>query len=64
MSDEQLELPFEQSEPETIESLTEALQGTMDVVASHGIALAHIIRVLEDEGIRVMPVFKHNQSIH
>lgn len=40
-------------ERETIESLTEAVQGIMEILSAHAVMLAGIMRSLDEEGIEV-----------
>lgn len=42
-----------EEEEETIESLTEAVQGVMEILAAHALFLTNIIHALEDAGIEV-----------
>jgi hypothetical protein len=42
-----------EEEEETIESLTEAVQGVMEILAAHALFLTSIVRALEDAGIEV-----------
>ena len=40
-------------EEETIESLTEAVQGMMEILAAHALFLTNILRTMEDAGMQV-----------
>lgn len=40
-------------EEETIESLTEAVRGIMEVLSAHAVMLAGIMRAMDEEGIEV-----------
>jgi hypothetical protein len=40
-------------EEETIESLTEAVQGVMEILAAHALFLTNILRTMEDAGMQV-----------
>jgi len=45
-------------EEETIESLTEVTKGMMEILSTHAVMLAHIMRALDDAQIEV-PGFMH-----
>lgn len=52
------------NEPETLESLTEAVQGVMEVLSAHAVLITNIIRALDDEGIEVRGVMAPPKPRH
>jgi hypothetical protein len=51
-------------EEETLESLTEATKGLMEILSTHAVMLAHIMRALDDAQIEV-PGFMHpSKPVH
>lgn len=46
---------------ETIETLTEAVQGIMEILSTHAVMLAGVMRALDEEGIEV-PGFMQPQK--
>lgn len=49
---------------ETIESLTEAVQGIMEILSAHAVMLAGIMRSLDEEGIEVPGFMQPHRPIN
>lgn len=59
-----INLPDDEPEEETIESLTEALSALMEVVRIQGVFLTHIIHTLEANGTSISNPFTRGESVH
>ena len=51
-------------EEETIESLTESVQGIMEILSAHAVLLAGIMRSLDDEGIEIPGFMQPHRPIN
>lgn len=51
-------------EGETIESLTEAVQGVMEILSAHAVMLAGIMRALDEKGIEVPGFMQPHKPNH
>ena len=51
-------------EEETIESLTEAVQGIMGILASHAVFLTNIMRTLEEADIEVKGIMHRKPPLN
>lgn len=49
---------------ETIESLTEAVQGIMEILSAHAVMLASIMRSLDEAGIEVVGFMHPQKPVH
>lgn len=52
------------SEKETIESLTDAVQGIMEILASHAVFLTNIMRTLEEAEIEVKGLMRRKPPLN